>query len=321
MWLAIGTGMTVLLLAAIGKQQKESCKDYSIVIKGVEGGQLFLEKQDVLKVLNTAMHGNIKGQTRKSFDLNKLEDLLEDNVWVKEARIYFDNHDVLHVSVQEREPLARIFTREGKSFYLDGDARLMQLSDKVSARLPVFTGFPDRKRQDLSDSSLKQEIIRTARYINGSPFWNSQVAQLDIVSAPPDGWEFEMVPLVGNHLIKLGDGNNVEAKFERLFTFYKEVLAKSGFDKYKTVDVRFAGQIVAARSQNPKVDQAQLRKSVETLLRQIKEAELKSDAEASKAMLVNTAPVKPAPLNTDMPEKEPVDETRQADSVMTKKTN
>ncbi|MGZ5221378.1 MAG: hypothetical protein ACXWC7_14920 [Chitinophagaceae bacterium] len=50
-------------------------------------------------------------------------------------------------------------------------------------------------------------------------------------------------------------------------------MARSGFDKYKTVDVRYAGQVVGGKSENPKVDSVQLRKNVENLLQQIKKIE------------------------------------------------
>ena len=47
-----------------------------------------------------------------------MEDLLENNVWIRDAELYFDNKDVLHVTVTEREPVARIFTTEENHFIL-----------------------------------------------------------------------------------------------------------------------------------------------------------------------------------------------------------
>ena len=83
-------------------------------------------------------------------------------------------------------------------------------------------------------------------------------------------WEFDMIPVIGNHIVKLGNGEDMEQKFNRLFIFYKQVLSRTGFDKYKTIDVRYAGQVVGGKSENPKVDSVQLRKNVENLLQQIK---------------------------------------------------
>jgi cell division protein FtsQ len=79
---------------------------------------------------------------------------------------------------------------------------------------------------------------------------------------------------VGNHVVKLGNGENIPAKLNRLMVFYKQVLAKTGFDKYKLIDVQYKGQVVASRyAGDPKVDSVQLRKNVEKLLKQSVEAE------------------------------------------------
>jgi cell division protein FtsQ len=277
LWLVIGSGMLMLLIAAIGKQKKETCKDYEIVIKGAQPGDLFLEKSDVVRLLKGATRGNVKGQSKKAFNLQQIEQLLEENVWVKEARLYFDNHEVLHVSVTERVPVARVFTAGGKSFYIDDEGQHMQLSDKVSARLPVFTGYPDAKKAR-QDSLLGAQIISTAKFITADSFWSAQVSQLDISSCGATCWEFDMIPLVGNHIVKLGNGDEMPAKFARLMTFYKQVLSKSGFDAYRTIDVRYTGQVVGGKSLNPKVDAQQLKKSVDAMLQQIKAAEAASDA-------------------------------------------
>ena len=276
MWVLISGGMLTLLIAAVGKQKRNTCKDYAITIKG-NNDDLFLSKADVLKTLKAATNGNIKGQSKKSFNLLRLENLLEENEWVKDAQLYFDNKDVLHVSVVERQPIARIFTSGGKTFYIDDEAQMMKLSARRTAVLPVFTGFPDKKMQTKKDSVLLNDVRITAQLINKDSFWMAQVAQIDMkASEAEDGWEFEMIPVVGNHIIKLGDGDNILQKFNRLFIFYKEVLSRTGFNKYKTIDVRYAGQVIGGKSENPKVDSVRLRKSVENMLEQIKKMEADS---------------------------------------------
>ncbi len=87
--------------------------------------------------------------------------MLEHNTWINEAELYFDNKDVLHVTVTEKEPVARIFTATGNSFYIDSIGRKMPLSDKLSARVPVFTGFPEKKVLSAADSVLLNEVRAT----------------------------------------------------------------------------------------------------------------------------------------------------------------
>lgn len=268
-WLCIGAGMLTLLLAAISKKNKGECKDYSITLKGAKNN-FFIDKKDVEQLLIKVTQGNIKGEPIASFKLHELEQMLEQNTWIEEAELYFDNRDVLHITITEKEPVARLFTTTGSSFYIDSVGRKMPLSDKLSARVPVFTGFPEKKKMNAAESVLLNNVTEAANYIVNNPFWMSQVAQIDITAER----NFEMVPVVGNHLVKLGNGENIAQKFNRLMVFYKQVLSKIGFDKYKVIDVQYKGQVVASKyTDNAKIDSVQLRRNVEKLLRQSIEAE------------------------------------------------
>lgn len=268
-WLCIGGGMLTLLLAAISKKNKGQCKAYAITIKGPQNN-FFIDEKDVEQLLMKATKGSIKGQAVSSFNLHELEQLLEHNTWIDEAELYFDNQDVLHVTVYEKEPVARIFTTTGTSFYIDSLGRKMPLSDKLSARVPVFTGFPDKKKLSAADSVLLSSVKTTANYIINNPFWQSQVAQIDITPEK----NFEMIPVVGGHLVRLGDGDNMPQKFRRLLVFYTQVLSKAGFDKYKVIDVQYKGQVVVSKYVNSaRIDSVQLRRNVEKLFKQSMEAE------------------------------------------------
>lgn len=268
-WLCIGAGMFTLLLASISKKNKGVCAGYTITIKGPQNN-FFIDQKDVEGLLRKVTKGNIKGQAVAAINLKEIKRVLEKDSWINEAVLYFDNKDVLHVTIKEREPVARLFTVAGSSFYIDSAAKKLPLSDKLSARVPVFTSFPDRKIFTVKDSVLLDYVKGIANYIFKNPFWQSQVAQIDIT---PEG-NFEMIPVVGNHTVKLGDGENINNKFRRLMIFYKQVLSKTGFDKYKIIDVQYAGQVVVSRyAANAKIDSIQLRRNVEKLLQQSRDAE------------------------------------------------
>ena len=265
LWISIGGGMLTLLVAAIGKKNKELCSDYTITIRGTQNN-FFIDEKDITKLLITATGSDLKGKKLTEINLQQLEELLRDNVWIQNAELWFDNRNVLHVLVNEREPVARIFTSTNNSFYIDSTEKTMPLSDKMSARVPVFTNFPDVKTLTAKDSLLLNDVKRTAVYIMNNPFWMSQVAQIDIT---PEG-NFEMIPVVGNHLVKLGDGKEIEKKFNRLMIFYKQVLSRSGFETYKTVDVQYEGQVIGTKNVTGKnsVDSARLRRNIESLLKE-----------------------------------------------------
>jgi cell division protein FtsQ len=264
-WVAIGGGMLVLLIAAMGKQKNDQCRDYSIRLNSGQGN-LFLDEKDIAGLLKSAA-GKIKGQKKTAIKLLEIEQQLEKNPWIKDAELYFDNKDVLHVSVTERQPIARLFTVTGKSYYMDEEMKRLSLSDKMSALVPVFTGFPE-KIISKRDSVLQEQVRSMALFILNSSFWMAQVSQIDIT---PER-NFEMIPVVGNHVVQLGDGENIMEKFHRLFLFYSNVSNQVGFEKYRTINVQYAGQVIGVRNAiTAKTDTSQLRMNVERLLREARE--------------------------------------------------
>ena len=266
LWVCIAGGMLSLLIAAIGKKNREDCTDYTIAIKGTDENY-FIDAGDVNRLLRSGAGFELKGKKIKEINLKKLEQLLRDNVWIRKAEMWFDNRNVLHVEVYEREPIARIFTTSGNTFYIDSIKKKLPLSAKRSAMVPVFTGFPDKKGYSKKDSLLLDDVRNIATYIKNDPFWMSQVAQIDI---SPDR-NFELSPVVGNHLIKLGNAKDLERKFNRLMIFYQQVLAQKGFDAYSTIDVQYTGQVVGTRrgTEKNKVDTVMLKRRVNEMLKQV----------------------------------------------------
>ena len=265
LWVCIAGGMLSLLIAAIGKKNKEDCTGYTITIKGSEE-DYFLDADDINKLLKSGAGEDVKGKKISEINLKKLEQLLRANVWIRKAELWFDNHNVMHVEVYEREPVARLFTLSGTSFYIDSTIKKLPLSDKSTARVPMFTGFIDKKALSAKDSLLLADVKNIATYIKNDPFWMSQVSQVNIT-----GQHFELSPVVGNHVIKLGDGKDLDKKFNRVMIFYKQVLAQKGFDSYSAIDVQYNGQVVGTRrgTEKSKVDTVMLKKKVEEMLRQV----------------------------------------------------
>jgi cell division protein FtsQ len=266
-WLIIASGVTVLLVAAINIKNRKTCNGIDIQITGVEEF-FFLDKADIQKMIGNSVTSHPVGKPVHLFNLQLLEEELEKNTWVRDAELFFDNNMVLHINIAEREPIARVFTVTGNSFYIDSSAHAMPLSDKMSVRLPVFTGFPALgKKWRHSDSLLMYDVKTLAQYISSDEFFKAQIAQIDINGIR----NFEMVPTIGNHLIVFGDGENCENKFRRLKIFYQQVLAHAGFDKYSTINVSFDKQILATRKGSvTRIDSLQAVENIRQLVEESK---------------------------------------------------
>jgi cell division protein FtsQ len=264
--LLVGGGMISLLAAANSNKKDHACKEVVISVKG-SGEKYFIEKSDVLNRLKGSAAGSLVGKAISNINLSKLEKALMQNAWIREAQLYFDSRNVLHVIVIEREPIARVFTTEGSSFYLDSAGTRMPLLNKVSIRLPVVTNFIAAKKWARTDSLLVKDLAGLLAFINTNEFWKAQIAQIDINS----NREIELIPVVGNHVIKLGNAENVGQKLHNLLLFYQQVLRKTGFDNYKVIDIQYAGQVIGIKT-NPTaaIDSVQLQRNIEALIEKTK---------------------------------------------------
>ncbi|MEO8088452.1 MAG: cell division protein FtsQ, partial [Bacteroidota bacterium] len=59
--------------------------------------------------------------------------------------------------------------------------------------------------------------------------------------------DMELIPRVGNQTILFGDEKQMEEKFNKLYTFYKKGLSKTGWNQYKTINVTFKDQVVCSK--------------------------------------------------------------------------
>ena len=157
-WVVLGASTIVLLVAAIRIKDEHRCKGIEISIEGVNNN-FFVDKKDILGSITAFEQTSPVGKTIGSFNLKLMETELEKDVWIKGAELFFDNNEILQVNVQEREPIARVFTTTDATFYIDNELAILPLSEKFSARLPVFTNFPsDKKVLTKADSSLLMEV-------------------------------------------------------------------------------------------------------------------------------------------------------------------
>lgn len=241
LWFAIAGVGIVLLQAGVRSQNVKTCKEVDIEISGVSNN-FFIDEKDVQDIIKNFVGGNPKGKKLSSFNLRDIESRLEKDIWIRNAELYFDNNDILRVHVDEREPAARIFAVDGSTFYIDTSLKMLPLSDKFSARLPVFTGFPHGDSQAKNaDSNLLRSVLIISEQLQKDSFLMAMIDQVDITAQR----NFEMVPKLGRQTIVFGDATDAEEKFNKLKTFYKQVISVSGWSKYSTINLQFKNQVVA----------------------------------------------------------------------------
>lgn len=235
----------MLLMGAVRAKEDKVCSGLDIQV-GDADQKGFIDEKQVASVISEQVHGKIKGSPIKGFNLGQTETILEQNVWIKKAQLFFDNNEMLHVQVDQRIPVARIIDIASASYYLDSTGYKLPLSNTDRADVPVFTNVPVKR-----STKQSRTILRMATYINSDSFWLAQAAQINML--PMD--KYELYPAFGNHVVDLGDGIDPADKLGRLKLFYKLVSAKKGFDIYPRLSVAYKGQVLAVKGTTaPQVD-------------------------------------------------------------------
>ncbi|MFL5771626.1 MAG: cell division protein FtsQ/DivIB [Flavisolibacter sp.] len=261
-WFLVISGITTLLIAANRRKSKHVCTEVLVGIKG-SGEHFYINREDIMKLLQKSLNGPMVQKPVDLFNLQNLERLLETNPWIKNAELYFDSRDALHLMVEEREPIARVFTNSGTTFYMDSSGHRMPLLEDESIRLPVITGMTGARKLRHADSAQIEEAKQVAWFIYNNKFWNAQIGQIIIT---PDQ-TFELVPVIGDHIIRIGDAENIDRKLARVYVFYQQVMTKTGFNKYAALDARFDGQIVTVKKGSvSSVDSIQLQRNIDALM-------------------------------------------------------
>jgi len=255
MWVILIGGFIALLGFAVWDHNNIACKSYTIRIDYGNADTL-VTVPDIYNLVKKT--GNtLKGQLIGDVDVEAIERAIRHQPYIAHAEVFMTMEGVVEITVQQRQPILRIFNQKGESFYLDGMGRLLPLNPAFSARVIVATGFIDEpfskktnymqdsvRRRDSADyRSVMINLHKVATYIMKDKFLRAQIEQIDVDKLG----EFELIPRVGNHVIIFGNADNMEDKFERLFAFYKFGLSRTGWSRYNVINIKYRNQVVCSK--------------------------------------------------------------------------
>ena len=303
LWSIAAAALIVLFVVSWKAKSEKQLTDIQVELVGESAQALFMDEIAIRSILNE--QGVKAGMPIEKINLTQLEKFIEKTEWVKNAEFFINNKLVLEVKIEQRIPIARVFTASGTSFYIDNEGSRLPLKQLTVLNLPVFTGFPtDQPKLSRPDSVLLKDVLFFAKTIQKDSFFMAQVAQVNI---EPNG-TFQMVPTLGDHLVLLGTVDQLEDKLNRLFTFYKKVWLGSGVNAYQYIDCRFNHQVVALKKGLQPIQftgDFKLLAGDSTLMMQAPVASLDTIAKADSVKIVPVTPsqnsVKAVPAKIEKP--------------------
>ena len=208
------------------------CNGIDIVIRN-NAGNTFIKKEFVSDIL-ASQHISPQGQTISKIDINKIENIICKNAYIDSVQCYFTPKHNLCISVIPRKPVMHVITGNTE-YYMDANGHAMPAGN-FNLDLCLFTGNINKKH-------AKEKLVPLAMFIDDNKPWNTEIQQVNVI----DEKHIELIPLTGEHRIRIGDAEDIGEKMEKYLVFCKEGLDKAGWNKYEYIDLSFNGQVVCTK--------------------------------------------------------------------------
>ena len=240
------TGFLMLIVFIIGTLAFTSIESKNIMCTDIEvvfddSDLIHIDKEKLVRLVKNA-DNKILNKTLDKINSEIIEDEIENIPAILTADVYKlivnekgSYKGVLVVKVKHREPVMRVITSSG-GYYLDKYGMRIPVSSSYTTNVLVTTG-------SISEKFAVEKLLPFVLYVQENDFWNAQIEQ---VYVEEDG-DVLLIPLVGGHIIELGELDNYNEKLNVMRAFYKQVLVKNNWDKYEKVSLKYKNQVVAKR--------------------------------------------------------------------------
>lgn len=182
----------------------------------------------------------VKGEPISSIDIRAMEKKINAITNIDFAECGIDAQGYLVVRVGALKPEMRVFTPDGRSYYVNKAGKRMDATPEFFTPVPIVTGSFTK---DFPETALMPviELLRT------DSLMHNLVTMIEVRS-PED---IILVPRFTGHVINLGNTANLPRKVRYLVAFYRKVMPYKGWQTYDTISVKFAGRVVATRAVKP----------------------------------------------------------------------
>lgn len=253
-WLLVGITCITCLAFIEHDSSKLRCKGISIEITDA-ASQSFVEERDVENLV-TASEYSPENKLMSDINTAMLENIIYTNPYINKAEVLSTLDGKVVITASQRVPILHISCNSGENFLLDTVGVVMPVHQKFAVNVLCANGnipclasgtalqpLPESTMDTAREASIHQQLYYIARYVSNHPFWSVQIGQVYV----NDQNEIELIPRVGDHVIKLGSVTKLNEKLNKLFTFYKSGLNKKGWTDYELLDLTYQSQVVCIK--------------------------------------------------------------------------
>lgn len=276
------------IVVANMKHRSSPLKDIKVTIDFQGNDPLVVPETIVAQIQNA--FPTMVGRSIKEVDKRAVESVVDNNPYVKESHASVSLGGSLMVRCKARTPIVHVYLplsalqcqkfdsfvqklRGQKTdsvssrlarvveFYLDDEGKFMPMSldgfSNVMVAMGVFREFANKgcvlfeiEKLQQSKNFAQSDLVsvwQLALFLHQNPIYGDLMDQI-FVDARGD---LQVAPLVGDHIVVVGNTDNLDEKFLDLLSFYRNGMEKVGWDAYKQINLKYKNQVICTKRTNP----------------------------------------------------------------------
>lgn len=219
--------------AGVSARKPLTCKGLKVTIADSNCNS-FVSEEDVTKFLDSE-YGQYKEMPLEGLNLDQIEKALEGKSAIHNTEAFVTKDGMLNITVTQRKPAVRF--QGGKwGYYADAEGRSFPLQSSYASYVPVVDG----NIPAITDTARIVKTTALVNFLENSSLWRDKFVQIRI----DDKGDIILIPREGKERFIIGQPCEIEEKAEKMEMYYTHILPEKGSGKYRTVDLRFKGQIV-----------------------------------------------------------------------------
>ena len=237
--LALLSYIAIASLWAIDYAEQQTLDDIVINIDK-NSPTKFVTKEGVIQKLGKTAD-KIKHTPIAELNIEKIERQLSQDNSFENVECYITSDNKLQIDIVPMIPEIRVFSPDGKSYYINKDGKRIDTGNEFFMDVPVVTGNFDQKFP-------AKNILPVTRHIAADDYLKNLITMIEVKSAT----NILLYPCIKGQVINIGDTTELTKKFDNLTLFYRKVMNHKGWETYDTISVKFRNQIVATRRDKSK---------------------------------------------------------------------
>jgi len=213
------------------------------------GEKGFLSEQAIREMINN--FDSIPHLKVKAVKTRTIESEISNNPFVEMVDAFINIDKNLIINVEEKQAFLRIYNKNHTGFYIDYDGNILPLSNDFTPRVLIANGYidvtPIKEMSNIYDSIYTKtklvDLLELTKLISENKFLTAQISEIYVNSRG----ELDLIPQLGNHLIRFGTLEDAKIKLNNLDIFYKKALIGEGWNKYETINLKYKNQVVCKR--------------------------------------------------------------------------